>query len=246
MKILDIDMDFFLDGIAHFISGDDRLSDEDYKPWNEEDFRNFLEQNCLLSKENPIKGRVIKEHNEAFFFWDELLDKEILKKPFHVTHIDAHSDTGLGDSGYTYILGELMLLPLEKRREMLNLEKVWMGNYLSYAMACGWISDINFVVPEIWDTEIMTCYLKDFSDDSMAFQFKGYEGGDIGMRYERITRGAIPHKTVDEEIPFRIYRNKEFQAVEKFDYVIFCQSPSYTPKNADYMLEVIREYILEI
>lgn len=57
---------------------------------------------------------------------------------------------------------------------------------------------------------------------------------------------SFPHKNVDEEIPFQIYRNKRFQAVEKFDYVIFCQSPSYMPKNAEHMLDVTKEYILKI
>lgn len=246
MRILDIDMDFFLDGIAHWQNGEDRLSDEDFKPWKEEEFIRFLEDKCLLSKDTPIKGRIIKEHNEAFLFWDELIKENYLRKPFHVTHIDAHSDTGLGDSGYTYIMGELMLQPIEKRRELLKLDKVWMGNYLSYVMACGWVSDINFVVPEFWDNEMFSGHLKNFSDDSMAFQFKGFKNIDIGMSYERIIRGKITPDTLDDEIPFKIIRNNEYQAEEKYDYIVFCQSPSYTPKKADYMLEAIKPYIIEI
>lgn len=246
MRILDIDMDFFLDGIAHWQTGDDRLNDEDFKPWKEKEFIRFLEDKCLLSKDNPIKGRIIKEHNEAFLFWDELIKENCLQKPFHITHIDAHSDTGLGDSGYKYIMGELMLHPIEKRREHLKLDKVWMGNYLSYAMACGWVSDINFVVPEFWDNEMIRCHLKNFSDDSTAFQFKGFKNIDIVMSYERILTGGITPDTIDDEISFKIIRNKEYQEKENFDYIIFCQSPSYTPKKADYMLEVIKPYIIEI
>ncbi|MGP4105488.1 hypothetical protein [Virgibacillus sp. L01] len=245
MRILDIDMDFFLDGIAHWQNGEERLNDEDFKPWNEEEFKRFLEDKCLLSKDNPIKGRIIKEHNEAFFFWDELIKEHGLMTPFHVTHIDAHSDTGLGDSGYIYIMGELMLQPIEKRRELLKLDKVWMGNYLSYAMACGWISDINFVVPEFWENEMFSGHLKNFSDDCMAFQFKGFKDIDIGMSYERIVGRMISPTTIDDEIPFKIIRNKEYQAEEKYDRIVFCQSPSYTPQKADYMLEVIKPYIIE-
>lgn len=59
MKILDIDMDFFLDNIAHWENGLDRLNDAEYKPWLEEEFREFLEKRCLLSRKNPIKGRFI-------------------------------------------------------------------------------------------------------------------------------------------------------------------------------------------
>lgn len=246
MRVLDIDMDFFLDEIAHWKTDEERLNDEDYKPWKEEEFIRFLEDKCLLSKDNPIKGHIIKEHNEAFFFWDELIKEKGLIKPFHVTHIDAHSDTGLGDIGYTYIMGELMLHPIEKRREILKLDKVWMGNYLSYAMACGWISDINFVVPEFWRNEMFGGHLKNFSDDSMAFQFKGFKNIDIGMNYARIVDSTISPTTIDDEIPFKIIRNKEYQTEENYDYIIFCQSPGYTPKKADYMLEVIKPYIKEI
>ena len=33
----------------------------------------------------------------------------LLTPPFHVTHVDAHADLGLGDAGYVYLLTELLL-----------------------------------------------------------------------------------------------------------------------------------------
>ena len=69
---------------------------------------------------------------------------------------------------------------------------------------------------------------------------------DIVMSYERILSGRITPDTMDDEIPFKIIRNKEYQEEENFDYIVFCQSLSYTPKKADYLLEVIKPYIIEI
>ena len=63
MRILDIDMDFFLNDVAHFKSFDsERLNDEDYKPWSIEAVRDYLENNCGLNKSNKVQGAIFKEH----------------------------------------------------------------------------------------------------------------------------------------------------------------------------------------
>ncbi|MFD2114813.1 UPF0489 family protein [Paenibacillus yanchengensis] len=246
-NILDIDMDFFLDHIAHWINGDDRLDSDDFNPWSEQEFRKFLEDRCLLCREKPIQGRVVVNHHEAFFFWDELINSNTLKTPFKITHIDAHSDTGLGDSGYTYIMGQLNNHPIDNRRSNLDTKKVYMGNYLSYALACGWINDIDFVLHESWDNDIIRAHLKNFSDKEKMFQFKAYpQDIKMGMYYDRIIDGTILPTKLDKEIPYKLTPWKDFQAKEKFDYIVFCQSPGYTPKSADFMLDVIRDYIVEI
>ncbi|MEC1742272.1 UPF0489 family protein [Schinkia azotoformans] len=246
-SILDIDMDFFIDDIAHWVTGDNRLDENEYNPWSEKDFRFFLEEKCLLSKSHPTKGKIVTNHHEAFFFWDELISSQKLRTPFKVTHIDAHSDTGLGDSGYVYIMGELLNHPIGERRNNLDTKKVFMSNYLSYALACGWISNIDFVLHEKWDNDIISAHLKNFSDKEQMFQFKGYPKGiDIGMSYERIVQGKISPIRIDKEIPYTLIPWQNYRTEKKFDYVVFCQSPGYTPKTADFMLDIIKEYIFEI
>jgi UPF0489 domain len=240
-------MDFFLDDIAHWVSDNERLNDEDYKPWRENEFRNFLENKCLLNKENPIKGRIITNHNEAFFFWDELIQLSKLKKPFAVTHIDAHSDTGLGDAGYVYIMKDLINYPIEERRGILDIQKVQMGNYLSYALACGWIKNVEFVLHSLWDNDILEMHVKNFDTKENFFQFKAYDRKiDVGLALPAIVDGRIKPISTDNEIPFKLTPWKNFETTKKFDYLVFCQSPGYTPKSADYMLDIIKEYIIEI
>ena len=59
MKILDIDLDFFLNDIANSRSDyGERLSSDEYFPWEAEDVKAFLECQCGLTKENKIKGRM--------------------------------------------------------------------------------------------------------------------------------------------------------------------------------------------
>ena len=81
MKLLDLDMDYFMDRIATDIaeSVEERLSEEDYGDyvWDEKRVRAFVENNLGLSKYKKIKGRIVVGHNEALFFWQELVDARI-------------------------------------------------------------------------------------------------------------------------------------------------------------------------
>jgi len=175
-KILDIDMDFFLDNVVHWQTGNDRLPSDYITPWDEMDFRDFLEKNCLLSKDSKIKGRVIRHHNEAFVFWEELITKGVISTPFEVTHIDAHADLGLGDSAWYYILTQLLSHPIEKRIRLLDRSKVNLANYLAFAMSMGWISKINFVFQEDWNfDDFFSIYLHNFDDNSGYFELKGFD-----------------------------------------------------------------------
>ena len=67
MRIVDIDMDYFLKEIPIIISENntDRLPDEDYQVWSKDEVIDFLENKLGLSKETKIKGKIVTHHNEA-------------------------------------------------------------------------------------------------------------------------------------------------------------------------------------
>ena len=67
LKMLDIDMDYFLKEIPIMISENstDRVSDESYQVWDREEIIYFLEKRLGLSKDKKIKGRVVTHHSEA-------------------------------------------------------------------------------------------------------------------------------------------------------------------------------------
>ena len=76
MKILDLDMDYFMDSVAHTPDSVlERLSEADYGDcvWSERRVRSFLEENLGLSKERKLPGRIVCGHNEALIFWRELI-----------------------------------------------------------------------------------------------------------------------------------------------------------------------------
>ena len=113
MRVLDLDMDYFMKSVATFIgeSETDRLPEDDYGDyvWTEREVRDFLENNLGLSKGNKIRGRVVAGHNESLFFWRELIEKGELTTPFDVIHVDSHADLGLGYRSWAHILDYLPL-----------------------------------------------------------------------------------------------------------------------------------------
>jgi hypothetical protein len=98
VRILDLDLDFFVHGAEHFRSSrDTRLDAEDYPPWSMAEALRFLEESCGLKSKLP--GIVVEHHAELFARWREGIEAGWLTQPFEVVHVDGHADLGLGDSG---------------------------------------------------------------------------------------------------------------------------------------------------
>ena len=148
MRVLDLDMDFFLTGVCELAPRGARPSLREARPWAEADVRAFLEENCGLSRQNPIPGRVFETHDGALFLWKEWLEAGRLSAPFHVTHVDAHSDLGIGRPGPAYVLETVLALPPQKRGDLARYvreEKLDEANYLLFALALRYVSSLENV-----------------------------------------------------------------------------------------------------
>src|SRR4051812_25445661 len=106
-RVLDLDLDAFLYGSEHWRARDDaRLDAEAHPPWDLPKVLSFLESNCRLSR--PLPGFAVEHHGDLFFRWRDAIADGLLVPPFHVTHVDAHADLGMGDCGYVYLLTDLL------------------------------------------------------------------------------------------------------------------------------------------
>lgn len=150
MKILDLDLDFFLNKIAYNVddASGQRLSPEEYLVDSKEKVKLFLENQCGLSLVNKVPGKVVMHHNEALYVWNEMIKNRLLRKPFSITHVDAHPDLWFGDRSITYIMTELTRLPLVNRNyiEDIDESQIKCGNYLTFAIALGWVESLEFVL----------------------------------------------------------------------------------------------------
>ncbi len=153
MRVLDIDMDFFMDIVAGGKKEGSviRLTDRSSiaSVWSKDRVTDFIEKNLGLSKQNKIKGRIFEQHKDALYFWEELIDNEDLECPFEVAHVDSHSDLSYDDTGYEFVYNELSKVKINERRNYINgiaggIDKINSGNYLLYAIAFGYISELVY------------------------------------------------------------------------------------------------------
>ena len=266
MKVLDLDMDYFMKSIAHTpFDVSSRLSEKDYgnSVWTKDQVITFLEENLGLSKEKKIPGRIVIGHNESLFFWEELISNGELEDPFEVVHVDSHADLGLGCASANFLQGEILTLPIKERRKIRNykfcnkIEDINVGDYLLWGIAYRMISKIVYCDNPNGDKDDYRCdTLKDFQEN---FVFNTPTSNFIQLTFnqsmklpihsdskvykDKYLQGAIKEPVVELKI---IPTVKDVKFYGDFDFAVMAQSPNYTPKSADFILNIFREYINEI
>ena len=265
MRVLDLDMDYFMTEIANTpFSCEERLNEKDYgnSVWPADKVRQFLEQNLGLSK-NKKPGRIVKGHNEALFFWEELIHLNKLSDPFDVIHVDSHADLGLGEASWSFLQSEFLALSIDSRRKINKYEfcneikSISIGDYLLWAVAYKMVASITYCANPHGDKNDYVLYtLKDFHEEYIGDKpVKNY----IQLKYNRMMKkprnnspDAYKKKYLDGaikdlEVELLIIPTIEDVKFDgNFDFVVMAQSPNYTPASADFILEIFREYIEEI
>lgn len=234
MRVLDIDLDFFLADCCPLAKPGKRPLLKGHEPWSREEVVSFLETRCGLDPKRPIPGAIFETHDEALSFWQERISDESLTVPFSVTHIDAHSDLGIGKPGPGFVLSTVLCQPPEKRADLVRwyeMKQLDEANYLLFALAFRWVDSLENVrnlrsrpdIPE----EILVPGRKDLIRLS-SFASRFLEGKN----------GPEP------EIPFSVYDDwRMFTSDGPYDYLTVAVSPRYAPKEADALLPVFQNYI---
>lgn len=238
MRLLDIDMDFFQSEIhTNDTDSNFHLEDDDFKVWTEEDFVDFLENKCGLSKKDKIKGRIFNHHVETYWFAKELIDKRLLSPPFEITHIDAHSDMGFSMSVPYYVFLDTFSKENKAAFEngtlfenAENLRYIDFGNYINAMALNRWLSKIEYVYHDKMDYLDVPEYIVERDKTKKGFAF----------RYNFINQAVIPDLTI-------YAKNKEnYQSIQPYDYICVAISPAYTVKEIEPLVEIIKQYIIEI
>ncbi len=238
-RILDIDLDFFLDRI--FYGHDEpqgRLSSRDYIPDTKETILRYLIERCGLQESEPLPGALCEHHVEVFDHWEAMLQEGVLSAPFEVVHLDAHADMGLGNLSCLYIAEEMLAQPLEER-EVPGGNDPWSlnnCNFLIYALALRWIGKLTYVHHPEWKDDIQWMHMKDFSTTSGIIQLKQFEPGFTDGLEDFMKIKDLPFRA-EPEIPMEVVERKDYRANAKPDFVFITQSPNYTPPTMDPIFE---------
>jgi hypothetical protein len=248
MQILDLDLDFFLNGIAYTASNTGRQPSTNFLPWSERRVRRFLEGRLGLSRDNPINGRVVINHDQAFDFWGQLVQSGKLAPPFDICHIDSHSDLGSGISGFIYLMTEFMKINPADRYFKVKREQVGCGDYLAFAIACRWVSILRWIYhPERHD-DLPWWHFKTIRPRSGIVQLKRMAWAEFDQNLPEMHEypDILPGLESEPQVQFKMQSWRNFVAKGTFNYLVLSQSPGFTPVESDRLIPIILEYIHQI
>lgn len=241
--VLDIDLDAFLDDVAHWSESGQRLPADEFNPWTEQRLVHFLEKRCGLSSASPIPGRFKIEHDGAFAFLCEQADKA--GQAVDVVHIDGHADLGMGESSWMQLLGQNMLKAVAERRSPpFRSGACTPGSYLAYACAARVVSTLRYAFPRGGGNDLMPYVFKDHDPHSGIIELRGYDEAYLQSAIRTHGIDVDQAVYVDPSIPFYAGRIEDFRHEgTPFVGAFVCQSPAYTPVGSDGLLKVLSRYI---
>ena len=234
MRVLDLDMDFFLTEPCPLAKLGERPDESCAAMYSDEEVIRFLEEQCGLSREHPVPGAIFDTHDKALDFWRARLEDGSLTAPFEVVHVDTHSDLAFGPPGTGYVLNVVLSrLPQQRAiidtyREAVELDE---ANYLLFALAFRWISRLTYV-------------RNPKSHQDIPRQLLDAQG-DIHLR--SFVASMMENKNGKEPVvPFIVHDDYRAFKQKGYDFVTMAQSPRYAPESADRIMEIVRRYITPV
>ena len=220
VRVLDIDLDFFVTPPVHWPPDWERPPAEEFTVWDADSAREFVSGRCGVD-----------------YRWRDAIDSGALTPPFEVTHVDAHADLGLGDTGWAYLMSDLLFDPVEQRRDpRTGGQGLNEGNFLLFAMACRWISDLVYVFGEGGGDDEIGYILPDRKRPASELQLLGVGSHGIDL----LLNGQEPDVLHREpSVPYRSMRWEKFAAVGRYDFICLTRSPRYTPNTADPLFDML-------
>ena len=233
MRVLDLDMDFFLSGPCPLAAYGERPDESSAQVWEDAQVIRFLEEQCGLSAERPVRGAIFDTHDKALDYWAARLEDGSLSAPFEVVHVDTHSDLAFGPPGTNYVLN-VVLSRLPQQRASIDVYRGAVeldeANYLLFALAFRWIDRLAYVRNPKSHQDIPKQLLD----------------GDGNIHLRSFISQMMESKNGREPvIPFAVYDDYTEFKQHGYDFVTMAQSPRYAPESADRIMEILRRYIIE-
>lgn len=152
-----------------------------------------------------------------------------------MTHVDAHSDLGIGYPGPGFVLYNVISMPVEKRLDYQNFydqHKLDEANYLLFALAMRRVSALDNIRNPRSHKDIPRELTPEAPEE---------------IRLVSLTSRMFEGKNGPEpKIPFHVYNDYTvFTAEAPYDYVSLAISPRYAPPEADALVDVFRRYMRE-
>jgi hypothetical protein len=244
-RVLDIDLDFFLNRIFNSDAEPrGRLDARDYRVDPTAVALAYLHENCGVPTGVATPGLACERHVDVWFQWRRMIHAGVLKTPFEVIHVDAHADMGLGNNSCLYIAEELLVEPVERRRPPIGKD-TWCvrdNNFIAYALACRWIGRLTYVTHPDCQDDVQWMHMKDFDTRSGFVQMKRYPPGFADRLEHFLDIKKLPFEA-EPDIPMTVVERAEYRTDSAPDFVFLARSPNYTPPTADGLFEELKKLI---
>lgn len=247
MRVLDLDLDFFVNplqqgglGAARLYRG--RRASSKCAPWSEDALVAYLEDVLGLSGDAPIPGVIVEHHNAAYAAWRAWIATGSLRAPFEVVHVDAHADLGLGGpdgKAFEVIERDLLTRPAAERAPEAP-PGLTPGNYLLYAAAAGWLSHLTYVLHP--DRRRLDLPFGGHFDPPQP-EIVEHAPFDTALRFAPRPGPGAEAMSSGLWVPLRIEPFAHYRPTGGFDFLVVAQSPDFTPKEADGLVPIFRRYI---
>lgn len=234
MRVLDLDMDFFLSGPCPLAELGQRPEEGSVQVYSDEEVIRFLEEQCGLSREHPTPGAIFDTHDKALDFWQERMRDGSMTAPFEVVHVDTHSDLGFGPPGTGYVLNAVLSQPVQMRAQIerhRNAVELDEANYLLFALAFRWVSRLTYVRNPKSHQDIPRQLLDSDGNVHLCSFISAMMEGKNGK---------------EPVVAFDVYDDYRQFRQHGYDFVTMAQSPRYAPESADRIMNLLRPYLIEI
>lgn len=235
MKVLDLDLDFFLSDCCPLAKPGERPSSDCAKPWDEAAVADYLETHLGLDRKHPVPGVITETHDGALAFWRSRMEKGLLKRPFSVVHVDAHADLGIGKPGPGIVLnGVLGVHPKTRDRfeRYYANRQLDEANYLLFALAFRWIDSLT-LVRDPFSRPDLPPFCERADDGFRPIRLRSYVSCLFEAQYGR-----------EPEIPLSVFDDPfSYTADEPFSCMNLALSPRYAPEAADALIPLIARYM---
>jgi len=199
-------------------------------------------RSCMISAAcaSHCRDSPSRNHGELFPRWREAIEAGQLKVPFHVTHVDAHADLGLGDSGYIYLMTSLLFEEPENRRHPKTGEgALGDGNYLAFVIACRWLAGLVYVFNDGGGGGVLPYLMQGFDPQAGNIQLAAVRSRQE-LSANLMTPANMTLEHLEPAVPFAATGWRDFRADHPFDFVCLARSPAFTPPEADAIFDEIR------
>lgn len=240
--VVSLDLDVFVTPTFHDdgLLPSPRIAPEGYSVADDESVLRYLEHNLNLGLEEVPLRRAITHHDEIHSVLREWTDAGTLGIPFHLVHMDAHTDMGFCQRDCLADIHDLLSCPVADRKSFTKgLNK---GNWLLYVLANRWVSMVTCVGwyghPRL---DIMRVLREGKENDQIRMTGVPREVLEELLQSDSSidSKATESNEYSEPPIPLRIDRKESFSLNTTPTALVLCHSPEFVPECADALFDAI-------